>query len=465
MNKPKKKNHKLKTKPSVLSARHLAITILYECQKSHHTLDYWLERSAAPIEALNRPDRALLHALVYGVLRWQGRLDWIIAQLVDRPDKKIDALVRIVMRVGIFQMIYLDRIPPSAAVNTAVEWVKINNRSWAAGFVNSVLRKAASQSDSISWPDQEKSPVQAIAVQHAFPPWLIKRWIAQHGMEKTILHCQALNTIAPLTLRTNTLNTTRSDIMAALSSLASNIVPTRHAPEGVHFASPAKPVSQWPLFRQGALQIQGEAAQLIAHLLSAAPGHRIWDACAGLGTKTAHIAQIMENNGYILATDHSQEKLALLEKEMQRLAISVVATHCMDLAKATPPETGFDRILLDAPCSGLGVLQNNPDGKWRIQPKDFKIYGRRQLAFLEQVQPHLVPGGLLVYAVCSTEPEENERVIDQFLQKHPEFVIQTPELDNIVDLDNLLNDKGYLKTAPHRHQMDGFFAAVLKKAT
>lgn len=461
----KKPDAKKKGTPIKRSARHLAITILFKCCTSSHTLDYWLEKWSAQIDGLQRADRALLHALVYGVLRWQSRLDWIIDQLAKRPAKKMDALVRIVLRVGLFQLVYLDRIPPSAAVNTAVEWVKKNHRSWASGFVNSVLRRAADQTHQMVWPDIKKDPAKAIAIQHAFPHWLISRWITRRGVAETRLLCQTINTIPPLTLRTNTLKTTRDKLMAAITDMADVIEPTQFSPEGVCFVSPVIPISKWPLFRQGDFQIQDEAAQIIAHLLLPQPGQRIWDACAGLGTKTAHIAQLMENRGHILASDAHRGKLDLLEAEMQRLSITIVNTRCMDFGSVTPNLSHFDRILVDAPCSGLGVLQKNPDGKWRTQPNDLIKNGRRQLMFLEQALPYLAPGGRLVYAVCSTEPEENEVVIDHFLQKHPEFVIHTPEIDTVPHLEKLLTADGYLKTLPHHHQMDGFFAAVLKKQT
>ena len=448
---------------NALSARHIAITTLHQCDSADRTLDYWLERSSAQIEALNRPDRALVHALVYGVLRWQGRLDWIIDQLATRPGKKIDALVRTVLRMALFQIIYMDRIPPSAAVNTAVEWAKKNHRSWATGFVNSLLRRAINQVDKIAWPDEKKDPVASIAVQHAFPHWLIRRWVDQCGVKETLRRCQASNTIPPLTLRVNTLKTTRPAFMTDLDPLAEQITRCRYTPEGISFTSPAKPVSHWPMFPHGTFQIQDEAAQLIAHLLSPRPGQRIWDACAGLGTKTAHIAQLMHNDGYILATDNSDAKLARLNEEMKRLSVTVVETHGMDVAKGTPPHSNFDRILVDAPCSGLGVLQKNPDAKWRTRPDDLIQNGRRQLMLLEQVTGRLAPGGHLLYAVCSTEPEENEAVIDLFLQKHQEFVIHIPELDHIENLSDLLTTDGFFKTSPHRDHMDGFFAAALKK--
>ncbi len=445
------------------SARHIAITILHQCDSGRYTLDHWLDRAAPQIERLDRQDRALLHALVYGVLRWQARLDWMIDQLAVRPDKKIDPLVRVVLRLGLFQILFLDRIPPSAAVNTAVEWVKQNRRSWATGFVNSLLRRAVRNDNPITWPDVDKNPAKAIAVAHAFPTWLIRRWLERWGAEQTGRLCQSINTIAPITLRTNTLKTTRQKLSDAIQGMGHHIEITPYSPEGLRLVSPQTPIAQWPTFQNGDFQVQDEAAQLVTHMLAPQPGQRIWDACAGLGSKTAHIAQLMNNRGQILATDHRETKLAQLRAEMRRLSIDIVKTCCLDLAKDLHFPSAFDRILLDAPCSGLGVLQKNPDGKWRTQPTDLRKNAKRQLVFLEHAISHLAPDGILVYAVCSMEPEENHQIIDRFLQKHRDFGIYVARIDRVANAGNLLLTKGYLQTLPHHHQMDGFFAAALRR--
>lgn len=446
-------------------ARHLAIVILHQCHDARHTLDHWLTQARVQIDTLNRPDRALFHAIVYGVLRWQSRLDWIIDQLVARPGKKMDTLVRIVLRVGLFQIIHLDRVPSSAAVNTAVEWAKRNHRSWATGFINSLLRRAATQADRIDWPDVSSDRVAAIATRQAFPPWLIKRWIHQRGENETVRLCKAINAIPPLTVRVNTLKTTRTGFMADLEPFVEKMEPCRYAPEGIRFSSPSTPMAQWPMYDGGRFQIQDEAAQIIAHLVAPRAGQKVWDVCAGLGTKTAHLAQLMENNGDILATDHNPEKLNLLNQEMQRLSIDMVETKCISVTQDPPPRSNFHRILVDAPCSGLGVLQKNPDGKWRTQADELNRLAHRQLAFLSSASVYLAPGGLMVYAVCSMEPEENEAVIDGFLQKHQEFVIHKPDPRPIENIEDLLTRDGFFKSTPHRDGMDGFFAAILRKRT
>ena len=205
---------------------------------------------------------------------------------------------------------------------------------------------------------------------------------------------------------------------------------------------------------------------MISHLLAPVPGETVWDACAGLGTKTAHVAQLMNNQGVIVASDVHPHRLVHLKADMQRLGVAIVTPRVMDLTGisggATLPE--FDRILVDAPCSGLGVLQKNPDGKWRVSEADISRSAQRQKAILERVAPHLRPGGRLVYAVCSFEPEENEGVIEAFLQKHPEFAIDNPKIAGTAQANRFITPQGYFKTLPHLEGMDGFFAALLIKA-
>jgi 16S rRNA (cytosine967-C5)-methyltransferase len=413
---------------------------------------------------LNRPDRSLVHVLVYGVLRWRRRLDWVIDRLSDR-DRKMDPVVRTILRLGLFQIQFLQRIPASAAVNTAVELAKKNRRQWAAGFVNGVLRQAIRQADHIPWPDPHKAPGEFMGVTQAFPDWLISRWLDRWGREETAALCRAINVIPALTLRTNTLRVSRQHLMEAVKLEAESIQETAYSPEGVDLVHLNRPLPHWPAFQKGWFQVQSEAAQLISHFLAPRPGERVWDVCAGLGTKTAHLAQLMENQGQILATDLYADKLRQLDSDMRRLEITIVQSAPVDLTapgpEFQPPK--FDRILLDAPCSGLGVLQKNPDGKWRVMPKDIHNSSTRQLALLDRCAPFLKAGGILVYAVCSLEPEENEVVVDGFLQKHPEFAIYHDESAPAEAVNSLLTPRGFLTTIPHLHQLDGFFAAALIK--
>lgn len=448
-------------------ARWIALDILSHVYEGRYPLDHWLDQAEPHLMALGRADRALVHALVYGTLRWQGRLDYIIDRLAAKPSK-IDLRVRTILRLALFQMHHMDRIPDSAAVHSAVELAKEGRLFWATGFINGLLRRAAARPP-IAWPDPQKAPDLAVAAQYSFPSWLAARWIARWGVEETQHLCEAINTVPSITLRTNTLKTDRAALMAAIRAEAAQIEATPHAPEGITISTLSRPIPQWPTFAQGWFQVQDEAAQLVAHLLCPLPGETVWDACAGLGTKTAHVAQLMKNQGRLLASDLNPTKLNRLARDMQRLGVSIVTCRAMDLT-APGVDTDlplFDRILVDAPCSGLGVLQKNPDGKWKAAAEDLARYQKRQITLLERTAAHLRAGGLLVYAVCSFEYEENAAVVNAFLQNHPEFAIHPPGMCPTADAEPhaLLTPEGWLNTFPHRHQMDGFFAVAFIKRT
>ena len=445
--------------------RRLALDILQQVGRQRLTLDRCLEKQSSLIQILGPADRALLHQLVFGVLRWQLRLDWIIHRLTAKSRKKIHPVVLNILRLGLYQILYLDRIPHAAAVNTAVDLARTSGNAWATGFINGLLRRAAGKENLPDHFQPPDDPVEALSIEQAFPDWLVSRWYHRLGATETRALCSAMNKIPVLTLRTNTMQIQRQDLMAALADHADFLEPTVFAPEGIRLRSSKQPLSEWESFRNGWFQIQDEAAQLVAHLLNPQPGHRVWDACAGLGTKTFHLAQLMQDRGHILSTDKRVDKLKRLSTDMARQKISCIETRQMDLLTSTPDVDMplFDRILVDAPCSGIGVLQKNPDGKWRLSPEDLKRYAHNQAGLLARTAPFLKPEGILVYSVCSIEPEENESVIDSFLSRHPNFAVIGPKLTDGLDLSPLTTPRGYLYTLPHRHHMDGFFAVSLIK--
>ena len=449
----------------MITAREMAVSILQQLPAGRETLDQFLADSEPRINQLNRPDRALFHALVYGTLRHQSQLDQIIDQHVRRSSKKIDPLVRLMLRIGVFQIRFMDRIPESAAVNATVELAKRLDRKWATGFVNGLLRNVARDDTPPPLPHREDDPVGFLAASQSFPPWIIRRWLKRWDFGHTEAMCRAINTIPPLTIRANTLKAPRDTLIQSISDHNGRLEPCAFSPDGVHATALHRSLGQWEAFQQGLFQVQGEAAQLVSLLADPRPGQIVWDACAGLGTKTGHLAQLMHNRGAILATDRHPGKLKRLKEEMARLGIDIVQTRPMDLlSNGNDLDAGpFDRILLDAPCSGLGVLQRNPDGKWNTTMDDLRRNQLRQEALIHKAGSRLKPGGILVYAVCSLEPEENETIIHGFLQKHPEFDIfssdsAVPAIDRI-----LLTPEGFLKTLPHPHGMDGFFAAALTR--
>ncbi|UCD79838.1 MAG: 16S rRNA (cytosine(967)-C(5))-methyltransferase RsmB [Desulfobacterales bacterium] len=446
-------------------ARKSALDMLNTLDRGQQTLDFLLEAVSADYSDVPRREQSLLRALVFGVLRWRGRLDYIISHFSRTRFDKINPLVLNVLRLALFQMIYLDRIPESAAVNTAVEFAKAFGAPWVVGYVNALLRKAAREYQCISLPDAEKDPIAALAVEKSFPEWIIRKWINRYGPASTANLCDSINTIAPTTVRTNTLRVSPTRLAETLSGEAGQVRQTSYAPDGITIVNPATAIPELSAFKSGCFQVQDEAAQLVSLLLDPQPGETVLDACAGLGGKTGHIAQLMKNSGKVVALDVNEKKLQRLEAEMLRLGMSIVSTHCHDIEKGVPSAqtAGFDRILLDAPCSGLGVMRRNPDIKWRTSKRNLLKYNARQIRLLENISHLVKPSGILVYAVCSPEPEENEMVIKEFLKKKAEFVINK-EFGRLPDkLCTMQGSPGVFRTYPILSEMDGFFAIRLQK--
>ena len=445
--------------------RKIALLILSKLQTTGNTLDHILESGGHETALLDKRDRALMHSIVYGVLRWRGRLDWIIGHFSKISFRKIDSTVLNILRIGAYQIVYLDRVPDSAAVNTAVEMAKETAPPWVVRFVNGVLRNIARNRDTTSFPSSHRDPVSAIATGKSFPKWLIRRWVSRFGVAETENLCDAVNSIPPITLRTNTLKTPRQSLLNDLQDCAEKIEATPVAPDGLSIWNLKTPIPEMVAFKDGRFQVQDEAAQLISLLLDPQPGESILDACAGLGGKTGHIAQLMKNCGNLIALDKNPEKLQRLTSEMDRLGVSIATTrrhdHNSPIHKVA--KGPFHRVLLDAPCSGLGVLRRNPDTKWAVTEKHVKQNSKRQLLFLQNLAHLVIPSGILVYAVCTIEPEETENVVKEFLKRHPEFAIDKDTGGLPDSIRSLMDSQGILLTIPHRNHMDGFFSVRFKR--
>jgi 16S rRNA (cytosine967-C5)-methyltransferase len=410
-------------------------------------------------------DRNLVNALIFGVLRWRENLDWTIRHYSKTPLEKIRPEILNLLRLGLYQIFFLDRIPDSAAVNTTVEMAKETAPVWVVKYVNALLRNAIRNRDTIRFPSVEESPALFLSISKSFPLWLVQKWLARFGFEETVRLCDAQNTIPPVTIRANTLQTCRDTLSDLLKADVEEIYPTPYSPDGLVLEKTRKPIHEFSAFKKGLFQVQDEAAQLVSFFLSPQPGERILDACAGLGGKTGHIGQLMKNKGEIIAADSDGTKLAQLKTVMERLEIRNVATRIRDFTyTAADSSLGqFDRVLIDAPCSGLGVIRRNPDIKWDSARKNLARFRKKQVALLQQVSGLVKPGGVLVYAVCSVEPEENEMVIGEFLSSCPDFQVQKTLPGLPFPLASFMDNQGFIRTFPHIHNMDGFFAVCMKR--
>ena len=442
------------------SPRRLAVEILNRIDEAAAYAEPLLDAALSGTALANPHDRGLLTELVYGTLRMRGRLDWIIGQLYRGDAAALETGVRNILRTGLYQLWYSDRIPPFAAVNEAVGIARKTCPA-ASGLVNALLRTAIQKKDGIAWPDMAKGSGKAISVIHSHPRWLVERWLDEFGIDETIAICRANNAVPPLALRVNSLKASREQAVAALAKEGIAAESAPFSADGIILASPAAGLRETASWRDGLIRIQDEASQLIALLLSPEPGESLLDLCAGTGGKTLHLAALMENRGSITAVDLYPDKLRQLQEEAGRLGVTIVETQVADALAL--PETfrdAFDRVLLDAPCSGLGTIRRNPEIRWRLAPKDLNNCMQIQKRLLRSAADCVRPGGRLVYSVCTVTPEENEAVIEDLLKNRPDFSLIKPPIAGGIPPE-LIDPAGFFRTFPHLHGTDGFFAALL----
>ncbi len=447
------------------NARAMALQTLLDWQSTKTYPDQLLREVLEKNPQGKPTDRALLYQLVYGVLRWQGKLDFVLGKFSQRPLKKLSIDILFILRLGAFQLLFLSRIPASAAVNEAVKLAKSGRTPWAANYVNGVLRSLDRGKESLTFPSQDE-PVSFLAVHHSHPPWLIALWLKTWGFEKTLALCQFNNQIPPHTLRVNSLKTDRNSLAERLQSQAARIELTPFSPLGIRVEELNRPLMQGESYRQGWFQIQDEASQLIALIVDPQPGETVLDLCAGAGGKATHLAQRMRNQGKVLAVDLYPEKIKALRENAKRLETTIIQGMVGDaLNPSLFPKTvrPFDRILIDAPCSGWGVIGRNPDLKWRLSPDDSPRLSGMQNKFLQNAAGWLKSKGVLVYVTCTLSWEENQMIVEKFIDQHPEFVKEdaSPFLPESARV--LVGDEGFYQTWPPAHGMDGFFAARLRK--
>jgi 16S rRNA (cytosine967-C5)-methyltransferase len=403
-------------------------------------------------QSFDERDSAFLRELVYGVLRNRLRLDWVLDRFSARPVEKAGASTKNVLRLGAYQLLFLDRVPPSAAVNTSVELAKAHGGK--QGYVNGLLRNLDRKRNSIAYPDAG-DPVKRLSSLYSHPDWLVRRWIGRFGVETAEALLCANNAPAPLVLRANRLKTTREELKSDLERAGVRSTETAYSSAGIRIVSPPA-IRTLPGYREGRFMVQDEAAQLVGLMLSPQPGERVLDACAAPGGKATHLAELMGDKGEIVALELDPARIARISENSRRLGMTIIVPKQGDAANYT--EEGFDGVLIDAPCSGLGVLRRHPDGRWNKGEGAVRERAALQRRILENCARLLRPGGALVYATCSTEPEENEEVIDAFLASPGSgFVVTDPRPYLPGKASELVDGRNFLHTYPKAPMMDGFF--------
>lgn len=441
--------------------RLLALRVLERVQRAGAYADVLLHSSLARSD-LSGPDRAFATELVYGTLRWRGRLDHLLGRCLDSDLEKLEPLVATALRLGAYQIVVEDRVPTSAAVDESVRCLRAAGVERATGLANAVLRRLAADLETIPEPKLVDDPLGHLMHALSLPQWIAARWIEQYGPEEAAALARASNQPPPLTVRANRRRTSQASLLAEMRERFPEARVCAHAVDGIVLGRRGNPAID-PAFRDGRFTVQDEASQLVVGLLDPQEGERVLDVCSAPGGKASAIAERIGSSGSVLALDRHERRLDLARRTSRRLGLDNLACRVAD---ATHPlqeiaaAGSFDRVLVDAPCTGLGTLRRNPDARWRVRSGDPARLAETQQAIVRSAAAALRPGGVLVYSTCTTLPEENEGVIEAFLSESRDF---ERDGDTPQEVRALVDDVGTLRCLPHQHDTDGFIAMRLRR--
>lgn len=430
------------------------IKILNRIDRTDAYLEKLLENEMKDIE-LNGPDKALLYELVHGVVRWMGRLDWVLNGFYKGQFSKAIPNLKNALRVALYQILFLDKIPDHAAVNEAVEFVKKLQGQKPADLTNAILRNIIRNKNAIRFPDPDQDLIGYLSAYYSHPSWMVKRWVERFGREATELLLTANNERPYLTLKVNKLKVSIAELQSLLNSVNLRYLNGKYLPEYMKLQNLTN-ITAWQYFKEGYFNIQDESTGFSCMLLDPKPGMKVLDICSAPGGKSAFIADLMNNRGEIVAIDRYEVRLDIMKRNMNRLGIT-----CVNFVESDALEyngEGFDRVLADVPCSGLGTLSKKPDIKWKKDLQDIRNINKLQYELLVKAASLVKQGGVVVYSTCSIEPEENFNIVKKFLENNPGFKLEPA---TSVFPQELVDENGCVQTLPHLHQMDGAFAAKL----
>lgn len=414
---------------------------------------------------LDARDRAFVTELVYGTVTRKLTLDWVIAQFSKTRLSKLSLWVLLILRMGAYQLLFLDRVPPSAACNTAVDLAKRYAKA-SQGFINAILRNISRQKEGIDVRNPRTGSLPGdLSLQFSFPEYLVKDWLLAFGEDFTRRLLDALLQRPDFSVRVNTLKTNAAEVVKEFSRMGIEALPGRFLPEALVLQG-ISDISQTPAFLEGRITVQDESSMLAARVLDPQPGERILDVCAAPGGKTTHIAQLMQDQGHILAWDIHEHKTGLIRENAQRLGIHIIDVQKRDALESTDDQREqYHRVLVDAPCSGTGIIRRKPDIKWQRKQEDFSSLVEVQKKILYNAGRAVAPGGVLVYSTCSMDGRENEQIIRSFLNDGTGF--EPADLSGLLPAslaERQETGDGMLKLYPHTDGTDGFFIARLKKS-
>lgn len=450
--------------PSKSSARDTALQVLTAVEQEGAYSNLLLN-GAIQKAGLSGTDAGLATELVYGTISRLNTIDYFLEQFVAKGLAKLQPWVRSLLRLSFYQIYYLDRIPPHAAVNEAVNIAKRRGHQGISGMVNGVLRNVLRRKEELVLP-ADLTPVKRIALAHSHPEWLVSRWVKQFGEETAEAICRANNEPPAVSVRVNLSRVTKEELLRQMKEQGLDAVPSELSPDGIIVRSGGNmALTSW--YKEGLLSVQDESSMLVGRAVLPEPGMTVLDACAAPGGKTCHMAELMDGRGEVIANDIHPHKAKLIEDQAERLGLgAVVRTVSGDAAKLAErfaPES-FDRLLLDAPCSGLGVIRRKPDLKWAKRPEDIEDISRLQRELLDAVSGLLKPDGVLVYSTCTIEKAENSDVVRDFLDRHPEFQLADEQAGAGLQLTAAdAREPMGLQLLPQDAHSDGFYICRLIK--
>lgn len=442
---------------SVTKCRAIATHILNRYDRSDSYIDKLLE-SELRSNDLSRKDKALLTQLVNGTVRWRAKLDWVLIGFFHGEFHKSMNIVKNAMRIALYQILFMDKIPEHAAINESVELVKQIQGQKAASLVNGVLRNIARNKENIRFPDEKEDRDFYLSIVHSHPKWMTKRWIKLWGEDFAVKLMEANNEIPYMAMRVNKLKATTEQVEKYLEENEVNFEKSIYHPSSYKVKNLGNSIVKTEVFQEGFITIQDPSASLAAELTAAKPGMKVIDLCAAPGGKSFKIAEMMENKGKLVSNDKYWGKLKMLSDEAERLGITIIEQQKEDAAECSAEEKA-DVVIIDAPCSGSGTFSKKPDIKWKREIEDIYKLNKIQKNILKNAPNLIKDDGAIVYSTCSIDPEENIAIAEWFLQTFPEFKVDPAE--NYLPAD--VCKDGYMQTFPHLHHIDGAFAVRFVK--
>ncbi|MGC8594730.1 MAG: 16S rRNA (cytosine(967)-C(5))-methyltransferase RsmB [Candidatus Kryptoniota bacterium] len=439
------------------TAREIAVKILSRIESTDSYLDKLLDMELRESK-LSQIDRSFLTELVNGTIRWKLKIDYVISQFYRGDYTKLDINIKNALRLAMYQILFLERVPHSAAVNESVEFVKKLKGQYLANLSNAILRTSIRKLNLVEYPPIEDDPVKALSIIHSFPAWLVRRFINRFGVYETEQLLVSLNDRPHLSLRVNLNRTSPEKLIEKFRNAELKAEKGKYLPEFIYVEGLSR-IGELEDFKEGFFTVQDESAGIVSRLLDPHPGERILDLCAAPGGKSSHIWELTNGNVDLVAVEKYENRSRLLVSSLMRVGNPNPNVVTAD-ASTFKSDRQFDRILIDAPCTGFGVIRKKPDSKWKREPEDITKLNIIQTAILENAAGLLKSNGVLVYSTCTMETMENQDVINAFLSRHPEFTLE--KADQFIDK-SLVSKDGFVETFPHRHDLDGSFAARMRK--